>query len=77
MLTIGEVAERVGLRTSALRYYEDEGLLEPAARVGGHRRYEQDAVDRLVVIQFCRPPGFTLPEIRNRPADPAKRLRAA
>ena len=73
MLTIGEVAERVGLRTSALRYYEDEGLLEPAARVGGRRRYEEDAVDRLVVIQFCRRLGFTLAEIRDLLADTDKR----
>ena len=73
MLTIGEVAERVGLRTSALRYYEDEGLLEPAARVGGQRRYEEDAVDRLVVIQFCRRLGFTLAEIRDLLADTDKR----
>ena len=73
MLTIGEVAERVGLRTSALRYYEDEGLLEPARRVGGQRRYEEDAVDRLVVIQFCRRLGFTLAEIRDLLADTDKR----
>ena len=73
MLTIGEVADRVGLRTSALRYYEDEGLLVPAARVGGQRRYDEDAVDRLAVIQFCRRLGFTLAEIRDLLADTDKR----
>jgi MerR family transcriptional regulator, redox-sensitive transcriptional activator SoxR len=73
VLTIGEVAERVGLRTSALRYYEDEGLLEPAARVSGQRRYAEDAVDRLTLIQFCRRLGFTLGEIRDLLADTNKR----
>jgi DNA-binding transcriptional MerR regulator len=73
VLTIGEVADRVGLRTSALRYYEDEGLLEPAARVGGQRRYDEHAVDRLVVIQFCRRLGFTLAEIRDLLVDTNKR----
>jgi DNA-binding transcriptional MerR regulator len=64
LLTIGEVAERVGLRTSALRYYEETGLLEPATRISGQRRYDESAVERLTVIQFCRQLGFTLAEIR-------------
>lgn len=65
LLSIGEVAERAGLRTSALRYYEDEGLLEPATRVSGRRLYDESAVDRLTVIQFCQSLGFTLHEIRE------------
>jgi len=65
LLSIGEVADRVGLRTSALRYYEEEGLLEPAARVGGRRQYDETAVERLTVIQFCQRLGFTLGEIRE------------
>jgi len=65
LLSIGEVAERVGLRTSALRYYEDEGLLEPAARVSGRRLYHESAVDTLTVIRFCQGLGFTLGEIRE------------
>jgi len=73
VLTIGEVAERAGLRTSALRYYEEAGLLEPAARVGGQRRYDEEAVDRLTVIRFCRRLGFTLAEIRDLLADTDKR----
>lgn len=63
-LTIGEVAERAGLRTSALRYYEEAGLLEPATRVSGQRRYDETALERLTVIQFCQQLGFTLAEIR-------------
>jgi MerR family redox-sensitive transcriptional activator SoxR len=64
-LTIGEVAEAAGLRTSAIRYYEAQGLLRPAARVGGRRRFEPDVLDRLAVIAFCRELGFTLDEIRR------------
>ncbi len=63
-LTIGEVAERAGLRTSALRYYEEAGLLEPTTRVSGQRRYDESALERLTVIQFCQQLGFTLAEIR-------------
>jgi MerR family redox-sensitive transcriptional activator SoxR len=64
LLTIGEVAERAGLRTSALRYYEGAGLLEPAMRISRQRRYDESALERLTVIQFCQQLGFTLAEIR-------------
>ena len=64
LLTIGEVAAQAGLRTSALRYYEQTGLLRPATRVSGQRRYDAAALDRLAVIQFCRRLGFSLSEIR-------------
>jgi MerR family redox-sensitive transcriptional activator SoxR len=63
-LTIGEVAERAGLRTSALRYYEEAALLEPATRIRGQRRYDASALERLTVIQFCQQLGFSLAEIR-------------
>jgi MerR family redox-sensitive transcriptional activator SoxR len=63
-LTIGEVAERAGLRTSALRYYEEAGLLEPTTRISGQRRYDESALERLAVIQFCQQLSFTLAEIR-------------
>jgi MerR family redox-sensitive transcriptional activator SoxR len=63
-LTIGEVAEQAGLRTSALRYYEEAGLLQPTTRVSGQRRYDESALERLTVIQFCQQLGFTLAEIR-------------
>ncbi len=62
-LSIGEVAERVGLNASALRYYERAGLLPPAERVGGKRRYGQDAVELLLLIRFCQQVGFTLAEV--------------
>src|SRR5205814_4156365 len=50
LLAIGEVAARVGIRTSALRYYEAQGLISPDARVGGRRRYRADAVDHPTAI---------------------------
>jgi len=64
LLTIGEVAEAAGVRTSALRFYEDAGLLPPTARVSGQRRYDESAVGRLTVIRFCQQLGFSLREIR-------------
>jgi DNA-binding transcriptional MerR regulator len=69
-LTIGELAERGGVRTSTLRYYEDERLLRPAARVSGQRRYDESAVEALTVIRFCRMLGFTLDEIRTLLSEP-------
>jgi MerR family transcriptional regulator, redox-sensitive transcriptional activator SoxR len=78
LLSIGEVAARAGLRTSALRYYEAEGLLPADARVGGRRRYAPEAVERLTLIRFCQALGFTLDEIRAilaPPRGPAQKAR--
>ena len=50
LLTIGEVAEQAGVATSALRYYDELGLLPPATRVSGQRRYRPEAVARVGVI---------------------------
>jgi len=64
-LRIGEVARRTGLRTSAIRYYEDLKLIEPNGRSGGSRRYDEAAVERLALIAFAKEAGFTLAEIRR------------
>lgn len=64
-MTIGEVASVVGLRPSAIRYYEETGLMRPATRVSGRRRYDEQAVDHLLLIGFCQRLGFTLAEIRQ------------
>ena len=64
-LTIGAVARRAGLRPSALRYYEDEGLLPAPARVNGRRRYDTDVFDRLAVIRLAQAAGLTVAEIRT------------
>lgn len=66
MLTIGELARQVGLRTSALRYYEAEGLLEPAGRTeAGYRLYAPGDVDTVRLIQRAQRLGFSLAEIRT------------
>jgi MerR family transcriptional regulator, redox-sensitive transcriptional activator SoxR len=64
-LSISEVARQVGLRPSAIRYYEQIGLLPPALRVTGQRRYDASVVHRLATIQRARQLGFTLDEIRQ------------
>ncbi len=62
-MSIGEIAERVGLNASALRYYERAGLLPPAERVGGQRRYTPAAIELLLLIRFCQQVGFSLAEV--------------
>ena len=79
MLSIGEVARRTGLRASALRYYEEAGLISPAARVGGRRHYEPSVLDRLGVIACAQEAGFTIAEVRELLAgegEPPERWRA-
>ena len=63
-LTIGEVAKRARLRPSAVRYYEDVGILPPAARVSGQRRYDETVLARLAVIRLAQEVGFSVAEIR-------------
>jgi DNA-binding transcriptional MerR regulator len=65
LLTISEVARQVGLQASAIRYYERIGILLPAQRIGGQRRYDASVLHRLAVIQRARQTGFTLDEIRE------------
>ena len=63
-LTISQVARQIGLRPSAIRYYEQIGLLPPAQRQSGQRRYDRRVLYRLAIIRRARQLGFTLPEIR-------------
>jgi len=65
LLTISEVARQVGLQPSAIRYYERIGILLPAQRTGGQRRYDTTVLHRLAVIQRARQTGFSLDEIRE------------
>jgi MerR family redox-sensitive transcriptional activator SoxR len=64
-LTISQVARQIRLRPSAIRYYEQIGLLPPAQRRSGQRRYDQRVLYRLSIIQRARQLGFTLGEIRH------------
>lgn len=63
LMTIGEVARRVGLATSAIRYYERIGLIEADDRVGGQRRFRTSTVRRLVFIGMLQDAGLALDEI--------------
>ena len=71
-IRIGELALRSGLAASALRYYEEAGLLEPSARSeAGYRLYEAEAVGRLRFILRARALGLSLGEIRELVKGPA------
>jgi DNA-binding transcriptional MerR regulator len=62
-LSISNVAAASGLRPSALRYYEEAGLITPAGRRGGRRIYRPDVLSRLALVALAREVGFTVPEI--------------
>ncbi len=62
-LTIGEVAARAGVRTSAIRFYESSGVLPAPARVNGQRRYSPGVLAWLTVIRMAQEAGFTIAEI--------------
>ncbi len=63
-MKIGDLAKRTGLNASAVRYYENRGLLMAPYRTGGQRRYSDDAVHRVLLIRFASDMGFTLGEIK-------------
>jgi DNA-binding transcriptional MerR regulator len=64
-LSIGELSERTGVPTSTLRFYDELGLVRPAARAAGRRRYVESAVRDVGVILFFREIGFSLAEIER------------
>ena len=65
MLSIGELSERTRVPASTLRYYDDLGLVQPAARVAGQRRYTASSVRDIGLIVYLRDVGFTLAEIKH------------
>src|SRR5215216_5240101 len=81
LLTIGQVAERSGLRTSHIRFYERVGVLPQPERVSGQRRYRDDILHRLSIIDVAQRAGLTLGEIApltgpdNRTADAGVHIR--
>ena len=71
-MRIGELAKKVGLAPSALRYYEDAGLLGPAERTpSGYRLYRADALGRLQFIQRAKALGLSMRDIRQLVDSPA------
>ena len=83
-MSVAQLATRVGVRPDTIRYYEKAGLLHPPARTSGaHRRYPEDAVDRLRFIQGAQRLGLRLRDISTLltvrdtgscPCEPAERL---
>ncbi len=64
-LSIGAVAERTGVATSALRFYETEGLIHSERTDGGQRRYHRDVLRRVSFVRVAQQLGLSLDEIRS------------
>ena len=63
LLTIGEVARRSGVAASALRFYEERGLIASERAGSGHRRYPRPVLRRIAFVVFAQRVGLTLEEI--------------
>ena len=63
-MSIGEVARKMGLRSSAIRYYERLGLIPKAPRLSGRRRYDERVLERLAMVRFAKHVGFSIAEIK-------------
>lgn len=64
-MTIGQVAKESGFAASAIRYYEQSGLLPKPVRVGGRRQYDRSILERLAVLERAKACGFSLEEMRR------------
>ena len=63
--TVGEIARRAGVATSALRFYEDHGLIHAERNESGHRRYHAVVLRRVSFIRTAQRVGLSLAEIRS------------
>ncbi len=64
-LSIGALAQRVGVTSSALRFYESEGLIHSERSDGGQRRFHRDVIRRVSFIRAAQEVGLSLEEIRQ------------
>ena len=64
-LSIGKISERTGLAVSAIRYYEEEGLVAPDRSAGGQRVFERSDIRRLSFVMIAQRLGFSLTEIKE------------
>jgi MerR family redox-sensitive transcriptional activator SoxR len=64
LLTIGALSDRTGIAHSALRYYEDVGLIHPIRSAGGQRRYRRSTIRRVSFVRVAQQVGLSLEEIR-------------
>lgn len=63
-MRIGQLAQAIDLPTSTIRFYEQKGLLPPAARTAkGYRQYDTHAIERLKMIKFATSLGFSLDDL--------------
>ena len=65
MITIGKLATLAGVRTSAVRYYERQGLLRSSRLLNGYRVYDEDAIKELRFVRQAQTLGITLKEIKQ------------
>lgn len=65
LLPIGELAAATGVTVSALRHYDDIGIITPTERIGGKRRFDSDAIGRVNFVRRAQRFGFSLVEIRD------------
>jgi DNA-binding transcriptional MerR regulator len=72
LLSIGDLSARTGVAVTALRYYDELGLVRPSTRESGQRRYPDDAVRAVGVVIFLRDIGFSLAEIAELTAITAR-----
>ncbi|MCL8024540.1 redox-sensitive transcriptional activator SoxR [Nocardioides bruguierae] len=64
LLTIGEVSRRSGIPVTALRFYEDEGLIASERTAGNQRRYARHALRRIALISVAKRLGIPLADVR-------------
>src|ERR1700690_1422646 len=65
IISIGEIAQRAGVETSTIRYYERIGLLPRPNRINGRRAYQEDVLKWLALIKATKAAGFTIAEIQT------------
>jgi MerR family redox-sensitive transcriptional activator SoxR len=65
LIFIGAVARKTGVRASALRFYEEVGVLPAPIRMSGRRYYGPEAIRRIDVPRFAQEVGFTLEDIKT------------
>ncbi len=65
LLSIGDVARRAGVATSALRFYEEQGLIRSERNESGHRRFHGDVLRRVSFIRTAQRVGLSLDEVAD------------
>ena len=64
-MKIGELADQLGVASSAIRYYEQVGLIKPPLRISGQRSFPESALKTIRFIQLAQAGGFSIAEIKT------------